>query len=129
MGEETKPRERPTMGRIRELERDLADARSAGESYRHQRDLLAEEIKTLATATIPGTVEETSAEYVSIPVADLTALLGEMAEAGQASTAGFEKIRQNRKASYADRLQCKFLEGTSKSTAYWLQRLSKVVES
>lgn len=85
-----------------------------------------ENIVSMAMAqTVSGTVETTDTETVSFPAEPLDTLLEGLEAAGKTAAEKMEAIRKNRKASYADRLQCKFLEGTAKTAAYVLQEFAK----
>jgi len=150
VGDESKTRERPTMGRIRELEAEVRELRQFQALLERQplyrmmhaepevqekilRDAAAlpeaqAALEAVNTGDTPG-YQVVPDGNVLVDAEAMAALLEEMAEAGTLATQQAEKLRRNAKASYAERLQTKFLEGTSKSTAYWLQALSKVVES
>ena len=118
MGEKSKTRERPTMGRIREVEAEVA-------SLREQ----LTEATSADTHVSMGEVVTLDTEYVSIPVADLSRVLDEMREAMTSAHEKAQGIKAKAKPSYADNLHRRFLEGTSKTSAYFLEKLSKVVES
>ena len=62
-------------------------------------------------------------EWVRIPAEAWDSVLDEMEEAGREAALRAEKIRRNPKASYSDRLQKGFLDGTAKTAAYFLGKL------
>jgi hypothetical protein len=94
---------------IKNLRRQLDEAKELAAGFEALEAALLERIREL---------EANGGPYVPKILDDLEA-------AGRDAAVRMEAIRKNRKASYADRLQCKFLEGMAKTSAWVLQEFAK----
>lgn len=113
------------VARAKALEAELAEARDLARGMEQTiATMQAERDETV------GRLEEKLAEAKAayVPVATLDALMEEMDTSRKAANGKAAAIRKNAKASYQDRLHRSFLEGTAKTAAYFLGRLSAIVD-
>lgn len=121
---------KPLYAKVERLEAELTEASVLAAGFKaREAALLArvtelEEAALFAAPTEAGPTDD--ARWVTLPAEELDALLEGLEAAGRDAATRMEAIRTNRKASYADRLQCKFLEGTAKTSAWVLQEFEKL---
>lgn len=110
--------------------KDLAEGFAAREAalVAHVKELEDAALFSAPTEPSPSWTEVQGTEIVSVPAEELDGLLEALEAAGKSATVKMEAIRKNRKASYADRLHCKFLEGTAKTAAWVLEEFGKLDE-
>jgi hypothetical protein len=126
---EAVPMGEPTSADVTKgLRAQLDEAKELAEGFEAREAALLERVKELeARVPVPveGQVVTLDTEMVSLPAEALDKLLEDLETAGRDAATRMERIRRNAKASYGDRLQLKFLEGTAKTAAYVLREFEK----